>query len=75
MDLRFTQEEERYRARVREFLRDNLPQGWGAPGYELPKGRALVELLRHWQDKAHGRRTHFGGVELTPGSFWRVGCP
>jgi alkylation response protein AidB-like acyl-CoA dehydrogenase len=49
MDLSFTPEEERYRVRVREFLKDNLPQGWGAPGYEMPRGRALVELLRDWQ--------------------------
>ena len=49
MDLSFTPEEERYRTRVREFLKDNLPQGWSTPGYELPKGRALVELLREWQ--------------------------
>src|SRR5579864_5152855 len=49
MDLSFTPEEERYRARVREFLKDNLPQGWGTSGYEMPRGRALVELLREWQ--------------------------
>jgi alkylation response protein AidB-like acyl-CoA dehydrogenase len=49
MDLSFTEEEERYRKRVREFLKDNLPAGWGTPGYELPRGEALVELLRDWQ--------------------------
>ncbi len=49
MDLSYTEAEERYRARVRDFLKDNLPQGWGTPGYELPKGRALVEMLREWQ--------------------------
>jgi alkylation response protein AidB-like acyl-CoA dehydrogenase len=49
MDLSFMPEEERYRTRVRGFLTANLPQGWGTRGYELPKGRALVELLREWQ--------------------------
>jgi len=49
MDLSFTAEEELYRARVRAFLKENLPQGWGTPGYELPRGLALVELLRDWQ--------------------------
>ena len=49
MDLSFTEEEERYRRRVREFLNDNLPKGWGTAGYELPRGGALVELLRDWQ--------------------------
>jgi alkylation response protein AidB-like acyl-CoA dehydrogenase len=45
MDLSFTAEEERYRA----FLKENLPPGWGTPGYEMPRGLALVELLRDWQ--------------------------
>ncbi len=49
MDLSFTEEEERYRQRVRAFLKSNLPEGWGTPGYELPKGWALVEVLRDWQ--------------------------
>jgi alkylation response protein AidB-like acyl-CoA dehydrogenase len=49
MDLSFTAQEEQYRERVREFLSSNLPQGWGSPGYELPKGQALVEMLRDWQ--------------------------
>lgn len=49
MDLSFTEQEERYRKRVREFLKENLPQGWGTPGYELPRGEALVEMLRDWQ--------------------------
>jgi alkylation response protein AidB-like acyl-CoA dehydrogenase len=49
MDLSFTAEEERYRARVRAFLKENLPPGWGTPGYEMPRGLALVELLRDWQ--------------------------
>src|SRR5580704_6891873 len=51
MDLSFMPEEERYRTRVRGFLTANLPQGWGTRGYELPKGRALVELLREWQQR------------------------
>ena len=49
MDLSFTEQEERYRKRVREFLKENLPQGWGTPGYELPRGEAPVEMLRDWQ--------------------------
>jgi alkylation response protein AidB-like acyl-CoA dehydrogenase len=49
MDLSFTEREESYRHRVREFLKNNLPEGWGTPGYELPKGQALVEMLRQWQ--------------------------
>ncbi len=49
MDLSFTEEEEHYRARVREFLKNNLPEGWGTASYQLPRGRALVEMLRDWQ--------------------------
>jgi alkylation response protein AidB-like acyl-CoA dehydrogenase len=49
MDLSFTEREEQYRGRVREFLKHNLPEGWGTPGFELPKGEALVAMLREWQ--------------------------
>jgi alkylation response protein AidB-like acyl-CoA dehydrogenase len=49
MDLSFTEAEEDYRRRVRAFLKDNLPAGWGTPGFEMPRGMALVELLRDWQ--------------------------
>ena len=39
MDLSFTEEEERYRARVRDFLKENLPEGWGTPGYKMHSRR------------------------------------
>src|SRR5271163_5021269 len=52
MDLSFSLEEERFRARVRTFLRENLPAGWGGAG-----GRSLgttqLEFLRDWQRRLY----------------------
>ncbi len=55
MDLGFTPEQEAFRARVRQFLRDNLPAGWGAPGFR-PQGANTLEFLKDWQ-----RRLYDGG--------------
>ena len=49
MDFSFTEEEERFRTRVRDFLKSNLPPGWGRSNFELPRGWELVEFLRDWQ--------------------------
>ncbi len=53
MDLSFTEEEERFRQRVRKFMRDNLPDGWGAPGYKQPSGEAAMEFQREWTRRLH----------------------
>jgi alkylation response protein AidB-like acyl-CoA dehydrogenase len=55
MDLGFTPEQEEFRARVRKFLRDNLPSGWGEPGFR-PHGVNTLEFLKDWQ-----RRLYDGG--------------
>lgn len=55
MDLGFTPEQEAFRARVRQFLRDNLPAGWGTPGFR-PQGANTLEFLKDWQ-----RRLYDGG--------------
>ncbi len=49
MDLRDNAEEAAFRKRVREFLQANLPQGWGTPRFEMPRGEALMEFEREWQ--------------------------
>jgi alkylation response protein AidB-like acyl-CoA dehydrogenase len=52
MDFAFSPAEEAFRARVREWLRANLPEGWGTPGY--PKLRTPAEKVafaRQWQRK------------------------
>ena len=57
MDLVFGPDEERFRERVRNFLRDNLPPKWGTAEQHLPEGMTQIEFLRDWQ-----RRLHQGGL-------------
>ena len=57
MDLGFGPDEERFRERVRNFLRENLPPKWGTAEQRLPEGLTQVEFLRDWQ-----RRLHQGGL-------------
>jgi alkylation response protein AidB-like acyl-CoA dehydrogenase len=57
MDLGFSPDEERFRERVRNFLRENLPPKWGTAEQRLPEGMTQVEFLRDWQ-----RRLHEGGL-------------
>ncbi len=53
MDLSFTEEEERFRQRVRDFMKANLPQGWGTPGYKGPAGEETMDLQRDWTRRLH----------------------
>jgi alkylation response protein AidB-like acyl-CoA dehydrogenase len=57
MDFSFSPEEERFRLELREWLKNNLPAGWGTPAAgKAPKGQTRLEFLRDWQ-----RRLHAGG--------------
>jgi alkylation response protein AidB-like acyl-CoA dehydrogenase len=51
MDLSDSAEEAAFRKRVQGFLTTNLPQGWGTPGFAMPEGDALRDLLRDWQHR------------------------
>ncbi len=53
MDLSFTEEEERYRQRVRTFMQENLPEGWGKPGYKQPTAEAATEFQHDWTRRLH----------------------
>jgi alkylation response protein AidB-like acyl-CoA dehydrogenase len=53
MDLSFTEEEERFRQRVRDFMKANLPHGWGTPGYKGAAGEETMELQRDWTRRLH----------------------
>ncbi len=53
MDLSFTEEEERFRQRVRDFMKANLPEGWGTPGYKGAAGEETMELQRDWTRRLH----------------------
>jgi alkylation response protein AidB-like acyl-CoA dehydrogenase len=37
MDLSYPPETEPFRAVIRQWLRDNLPDGWGTPGFAMSK--------------------------------------
>lgn len=53
MDLAFGPEEEQFRQRVRDFLRDNLPPKWGTAEQRLPEGMTQTDFLRDWQRRLY----------------------
>ena len=43
-----------FRERVRTWLDENLPPGWGSPGYDGPRTAAdRVAFAKQWQGKLH----------------------
>jgi alkylation response protein AidB-like acyl-CoA dehydrogenase len=53
MDLSFSEEEERFRQRVRAFMQANLPEGWGTPAYRQGAGDDVTALQRDWTRRLH----------------------
>ena len=53
MDFSFSPEEEHFRQELRTWLQQNLPAGWGTPGYQNPKGEGRLAFLRDWQHKMY----------------------
>ncbi len=54
MDLSYSPEEEAFRERVRQFLRDNLPSGWAESGIGArPAGMTQLQFLRDWQRRLY----------------------
>jgi alkylation response protein AidB-like acyl-CoA dehydrogenase len=51
MDFGFSEEEERYRDRVRAFLDVNLPAIWGKEGGRPDDETSRLKLLREWQKR------------------------
>jgi alkylation response protein AidB-like acyl-CoA dehydrogenase len=49
MDFNFSAEEEAFRQKVRGFLAEHLPRGWGTGGFRLPEGTSQIEFARQWQ--------------------------
>jgi alkylation response protein AidB-like acyl-CoA dehydrogenase len=50
MDFGYTEEQRRFRRELRDWLRDNLPDGWLEAEQSLPEDRyERVEFLRDWQ--------------------------
>jgi alkylation response protein AidB-like acyl-CoA dehydrogenase len=52
MDLTYGPEEERFREKVKAFLANNLPKGWGTSDFGS-MGRDEVQFLRDWQRKLY----------------------
>ena len=87
MDLRYPPEADEYRAKVRAFLTDNLPEGWKGIG-SLPKeeGAAFTEqwrkILHTHNYLAQSWPKEYGGAGLSPiesvvlaEEFARAGAP
>jgi alkylation response protein AidB-like acyl-CoA dehydrogenase len=53
MDLTFSPQEEAFREKVRKFLRENLPKGWGESDFRLPEGTNRLQFLKDWQHKLY----------------------
>lgn len=54
MECRLTAEEERFRAKVADWLSRNLPAGWGTPAFRMPDSMEdEVSFGRSWQRKLY----------------------
>ncbi len=87
MDISYPPEAEEFRNRVREFLRDNLPQGWRGTG-ALSKAE-VVEFTKWWRQILFENKLlalswpkEYGGAGLSPveqvvlsEEFARAGVP
>ena len=52
MDLRYPEEAEAFRTEIRQWLADNLPKGWGEPGFSMsPEARAAFN--EQWPSKLY----------------------
>lgn len=54
MDLSFNEKQEEYREHAREWLINNIPEGWGTPEFEWPDDEAeRGKILREWDRKLY----------------------
>ncbi|MGH7858868.1 MAG: acyl-CoA dehydrogenase family protein, partial [Candidatus Binatia bacterium] len=54
MEFRLDEEEERFRAKVSDWLTKNLPAGWGTPVFRMPEAmEEEVAFARQWQRKLY----------------------
>ncbi len=53
MDLSYPTETEPFRAEIRQWLADNLPEGWGSPGFAMTKDEKKT-FNRDWVTKLYG---------------------
>jgi len=53
VDLRDTPDEAEFRARLRTWLAENIPEGWGRPGFKEPEGAARVAFYKDWSRRLY----------------------
>jgi len=53
MDLTYPPEAEEFRTQIRSWLEQNLPDGWGTPGFSMTKEERR-EFNQAWTDKLRG---------------------
>ncbi|MDP9343811.1 MAG: acyl-CoA dehydrogenase family protein [Actinomycetota bacterium] len=53
MDFRDTPQEAEFRTGLRAWLADNIPEGWGQPGYREPQGDERVAFYRDWSRRLY----------------------
>ncbi|MDQ0154881.1 acyl-CoA dehydrogenase family protein [Robertmurraya andreesenii] len=54
MDLSFNEKQEEYRQHAREWLINNIPEGWGTPEFEWPDDEVeRGRILRDWDRKLY----------------------
>jgi alkylation response protein AidB-like acyl-CoA dehydrogenase len=88
MDLSYPAEAERFRAEIRDWLVDNLPAGWGRPGFELDADeraswnaewtKKLVEggwICASWPKEYGGRGLSTMEAVVLNEEFARAGAP
>jgi alkylation response protein AidB-like acyl-CoA dehydrogenase len=73
MDFSEIVDDKTFRRRLRDFLDQNLPPGWGTSSYRMPTGDALTELARDWQRRLSEAGLlclawprEYGGAGVTP---------
>jgi alkylation response protein AidB-like acyl-CoA dehydrogenase len=71
MDLTYPPEAEQFRTEIRGWLDDNLPSGWGSPGFAMTKEERR-QFNQAWTEKLHrggwicaSWPTEYGGKGLT----------
>ncbi len=73
MDVRDSPSEAAFRARVRSWLADNLPRGWGSRDFVEPSGAERLAFLKDWSRRMYEAGLigltwpkAYGGFEAAP---------
>jgi alkylation response protein AidB-like acyl-CoA dehydrogenase len=53
VDFRDTPDEAEFRKRVRGWLAQNIPAGWGEPGHREPEGEDRLRFYKDWSRRLH----------------------